>query len=79
MNLNDSIGVLIPDVADIESVGNIAIRQLLNLTSGLNDYVQADLRRWESSVINITPVNFVFAVGTMAGIIYIFVLKRIFE
>jgi hypothetical protein len=79
MNLNDSIGVLIPDVADIESVGNIAIRQLLNLTSGLNDYVQADLRRLESSVINITPVNFVFAVGTMAGIIYIFVLKRIFE
>ena len=45
INLDDSLGALLPDVPNRGAIGDITLRQLLNMTSGLSDYVGADLER----------------------------------
>lgn len=45
LNLDDSLEELLPDVPNREAAGDITLRQLLNMTSGLADYVGADVER----------------------------------
>ena len=45
LNLDYSLGELLPDVPNRDAVGDITLRQLLNMTSGLSDYVGADMER----------------------------------
>ncbi len=45
ISLDDSLADLLPDVASRGALGDATLRQLLNMTSGLRDYVGADLER----------------------------------
>lgn len=48
IDLDDSLGTLLPDVPNRGAVGDMTLRQLLNMTSGLRDYVGADIERLEA-------------------------------
>jgi len=49
VSLEDTLGELLPDMPQLEAVGDVTLRQLLNMTSGLEDYVGADLERLVSN------------------------------
>lgn len=55
IDLNDTLGGLLPDIPHAETIGKITLRQLLNMTSGLSDYVGADLERLAVSQEPLTP------------------------
>lgn len=49
LDLDDSLLDWIPEFPNPEQGSRISLRQLVNHTSGLNDYVAADLDRWEAT------------------------------
>ncbi|MDX1531471.1 MAG: serine hydrolase domain-containing protein, partial [Rhodothermales bacterium] len=49
LSLDDDLASLLPAFPNPEQGRQITLRQLLNHTSGLNDYVPADLERWKQS------------------------------
>lgn len=55
VGLEDDLTSLLPDFPNPEQGRGITLRQLLNHTSGLNDYVSADVKRWHRSGKPLTP------------------------
>lgn len=49
LDLDDTLLEWLPDFPNPEQAAEISIRQLVNHTSGLNDYTAADLDRWEAT------------------------------
>lgn len=49
LNLEESLLDWVPELPDPEQGSRISLRQLVNHTSGLNDYFAADLDRWEAT------------------------------
>ena len=49
LDLDDSLQEWIPEFPNSEQGSRISLRQLVNHSSGLNDYVAADLERWEAT------------------------------
>ncbi len=49
LGLDDSLQQWVPEFPNPEQGSRITLRQLVNHASGLNDYVAADLERWEAT------------------------------
>lgn len=55
LSLEDSLAALLPVLGVEGAASGITLRQLLNMTSGLNDYVEADIERLQTSPAPLTP------------------------
>lgn len=55
VSLDDEAAAFLPDLEDEPSLEGVRLGHLLNMTSGLSDYVQADLARWETTRAPLEP------------------------
>jgi CubicO group peptidase (beta-lactamase class C family) len=55
VRLTDRVADLLPELQDVETLRGVQLRHLLSMTSGLPDYVQADLGRWEATHAPLEP------------------------
>ena len=55
IDLEDTLATLLPSFPNTEQARRITLRQMLNMTSGLNDYLAADLERLRTSDAPLPP------------------------